>query len=125
MRSKVSSVSSAMRAIFAADSSVVKGAIEPPPGFDRGRNERLDVRPARNIALGERCFAAGVLNQLDRFLTAVLDHVGDEYFRTLAREGERGRSLDTGGGASYERRFALKQSCHLSTSTIYRNVGDI
>jgi hypothetical protein len=38
---------------FAADSRVVKGIIEPPPGFDRDRNERLDVRPTRNVAIGE------------------------------------------------------------------------
>src|SRR5229473_5011600 len=98
---------------FAADSRVVKGTIEPPPGFDRDRNERLDVRPTRNVALGEHRVATRVRDQLHGLLAAVLDHVGDEYPRTLARESECSRPADTRGAAGYERYFALKQSCHL------------
>jgi hypothetical protein len=95
--------------LVAGNAGVVEGAVEPPQPAHRLVHHGGHVGLARDVGAHEAGLAPRRLDEAHRLVAGFRGHVGHGHPGPLAREGERRRAADSGGGAGDERDAARER----------------
>ena len=96
----------------AGNAGVVESAIQPSVGRHRLRHHRLRRRRVRHIGRHQDSLAAGLFDELHRFLAALGVHIGHRHPGALPGIDQAGRPPDAGTAAGYQGRLPLKLPRH-------------
>src|SRR6516165_7066733 len=109
MRSKFSSVHSAVVAKRPSNTSVVKGTIEVAVRIHSLGDHGFDLCRHRDVGVDKAGGAAGIVNHFDGALGAFLQIVSDHHARAFLCEFERGGPANTRPTAGHQHDFVLNK----------------
>jgi hypothetical protein len=105
------------------DSGVVEGSIKTSKSVHGRADKPADLLVERDVGPDKPGFAAGLPDQINRAIAAVVNNVSHDNLGALAGEGHGRRAANSGAAACYQCDFSRQQITHFLSPGLFRSVS--